>query len=301
MQKKYNKVFFAPTPWADSESILQDYKMQTPGQSGVWENVSAVQNYVDADFLLIQDECLDIELLRKFPRHKILYVNREATINYLKREKKNGYKVFSFWDGSGYLPVRWSYKSESIFSNLNTVYSGVEFDYDQLSLLELPHKERNLCTVLSNKSDTSGHRTRKKFVHGYATHYEIDVFGSVDFANREFVDGSKFKTLLKYRYCLAFDNQDFLTNFVGTQFTDAVLAWTVPIFWGGANLLKYYPKDSFLQFDATKRHSRKMIAEFLSQDDFFARIGALAEARELVLNQYNLWPTIKRVLDSENS
>jgi hypothetical protein len=281
--------------------MLDDYRMQTPGRLGVWDNLIGVQNIVEADYLLIQDECPDLELIQNFSPDKILYVSREATVNYLKRENTKGYLVFSFWDNSGYLPVRWAYKSESDSANSGSVYSGVELDYDQLSKLEVPNKKFLLCSVLSNKSDTKGHRIRKKFVQDFMRENEIDVYGSASFANKKFIGGSKFETLLKYKYCLAFDNQDNLSDFVGTQFTDAILAWTVPIFWGGADLSKYYPKGSYLQFDARNRRSKREIAEFLKRDDFSSRLPALFEARELLLNQYNLWPTIKRVLDSENS
>lgn len=300
MHKGNLKIFFASTPWANSQSISKDYRMQTPGRSGIWNSIEVTEDIRQADYLLIQDYCEDFELLRQFPRNKILYVSREATINYMRKCDTKSFIKFSFWDNSGYLPVRWAYGSEGISTTSKAVYTGIEFDYDHLKNLKAPTKSLEICTVLSNKSDTKGHKIRKKFVANYLKKHSIDVFGSVNYANKQFKEGSKFSTLLDYKYCLAFDNQDNLTNFVGTQFTDAILAWSVPIFWGGAHLAKYYPSDSFFQFDARKKDSISIISEMISNDDYSRRLPAISEARDLILDYYNLWPTIERVLDMES-
>ena len=293
----YKNIYFAPTPWAASQSVENDFRFQTPNRSGIWQDLKSVDDYKDADFLIVQDQCSDSEILNYFNENKIIYVNREATINYLKKQKNRFENTFSFWDGSGYLPVRWAYQSEGSKNVGMNVYSGIEYDYDALLNLKKPHKDLKICSILSDKSDTKGHRIRKKFTRRYMKRFPLDVYGSFKHSNKDLIMNSKFQTLLKYKYCLGFDNQDSINDFIGTQFTDAVLAWTVPIFWCGTDLSRYYPERSFIQFDARDSDEIDRIQEIINEDDFDARLPYLQEARNLILNKYNLWPTLEKIIE----
>ena len=127
--------------------------------------------------------------------------------------------------------------------------------------------------------------------------FPLDVYGSFKYSNKDLIMNSKFQTLLKYKYCLGFDNQDSINDFIGTQFTDAVLSWTVPIFWCGTDLSRYYPEGSFIQFDARDSDEIDRIQEIVNEDDFDARLPYLQEARNLILNKYNLWPTLEKIIE----
>ena len=35
--------------------------------------------------------------------------------------------------------------------------------------------------------------------------------------------------------------------------------------------------------------------------DYEERLGAITEARNLILNEYNIWPTIKKVIDTSEA
>ena len=126
----------------------------------------------------------------------------------------------------------------------------------------------------------------------------IDLYGSINFANKELKDNDKFYALSNYKYCLAFDNQDTIKNFFGTQFTDSILYWTVPIYWGGADLNRFFPEDSFIQIDIRKPDEVNKVIEIIQNDDYESRIPALKEARNLILNKYNMWPMINEILET---
>ena len=61
------KIYFAQTPWSNSEETLEDYRFQTPNNAGIWEDIVAVTNPKEADYLIIQDETPDKQLLQAFP------------------------------------------------------------------------------------------------------------------------------------------------------------------------------------------------------------------------------------------
>ena len=287
------KIYFAPTPWSSSSQVLEDYRYQTPGNSGVWENIVATTNLEESEYIVIQDETSDKSLYDKFPPNKRLYFNREAlSVCILNNHPIENYNRFSFWDGTGYLPTRWWYGS-------NWSSGGINLDYDKLVDLEMPEKTKNLSCILSNKTMNEGHNLRKKFTEQFLNSYHFDLFGSVSFANSNLPDNNKFNTLKNYKYCLGFDNQDFIKDFFGTPFTDSILSWTVPIFWCGTDLKRYFPEKSFIQIDIRKENEIERLIELLKNDDYESRIPALTEARNLILNKYNFWPTIKKVIDNE--
>jgi hypothetical protein len=286
------KFYFAPTPWSSSQQVFEDYRFQTPNNLGVWEDIQATTNIDEAEFLVIQDECYDVAVINKFPPQKRLYFNREALSTHLKgKYPSSEYNRFSYWDGTGYLPLRWWYGS-------NWSSGGVNQDYNSLISLDIPEKTKNLCCVLSNKEMTEGHRLRKQFTQNFINKYNFDLYGSVSFKNSEIPNNDKFSVIKEYKYCLGFDNQDFIKDFFGTQCTDTILAWTVPIFWCGQDLSKYLPEGSFIQFNARDLNEIDRIIDVIENDDYQARIPALEEAREYLLNQHNFFPTIKKVIDN---
>jgi hypothetical protein len=243
---------------------------------------------------VIQDECNDKNILDRFEPKKRLYFNREALSTHLKNKyPQSEFNRFSFWDGSGYLPTRWWYGN-------NWSSGGINKNYDELIDFNIPEKTGNLCCILSNKVMNEGHELRKDFTKKLLEKYDFDLYGSVSFANKTLPNNDKFGTVKNYKYCLGFDNQDFIKDFFGTPLTDSLLSWTVPIFWCGQDLKKYFPEGSFIQFDARKKESEmNRIIEIIENDDYEKRIPLIKEARENILKKYNFWPTIKKVIDND--
>ena len=274
--------------------------MQTPSQDGVWHEVRATDDISIADYAVIFDSDPYSEAALLPPARKI-YISREALDSRsIRRYSAKKYKHFSFWNGTGYLPVKWVYTDNS---QTGTGYSGIELNYGELSELKVPPKTKLICSTLSSKTLTRGHRVRLNFTKKFMAAFDqLDVFGSAPFANSSLIDNSKTKTLLPYAFQLAFDNQCHLNNFVGTQFTDSLLLWSKPIFWGSRDVFKFYPKNSFLWFDAEKPKSEiPRIVEEICFERYSDSLNAIEEARDNVLNTYNFWPTLEQILDSEET
>lgn len=283
------KICFAPTQWASSEVMLEDYKLQTPNNDGVWEDLIGVANYEEADYIVIQDNTIIKPNLNSFPKEKLLYFSREALDNFsIRQYPEDKFTHFSYWDNTGYLFTKWIYKRQG--------YGGTSKTYSELINENLVTKNKQLCCILSNKEMCEGHTLRKKFTKELLTKYEFDLYGSVSFRNSNLVDNDKNKTLVNYKYCLGFDNQDNIDNFFGTQFTDAILAECCPIFWCGTDLSKHFPDGSYIQIDIKKENETDRIIEILKNDNFEKRIPAIKEAKKLLLNKYNVWPTIKSII-----
>lgn len=285
------KIFFAPNWGLTPEQMISDYVKQTPGESGSWNNIVAVTNPKDADYLIIQDNC-DRSLFSYFEKDKRLYFVREALDSTSVNEYSDT-KRYSYRDDSCFLWTKWHYIN---------MPCGVNKTYDELIAEDTNpyNKNKLLSCVESGKTITEGHRLRYNFLVDFMNNNSdlLDLYGSINFKNKELKNDDKFYALSNYKYCLAFDNQDIFKNLFGTQFTDSILYWTVPIYWGGANLDRFFPKESFVQIDIRKPNEMERVIDIIQNDDYESRLPAIKEARELILNKYNLWPMIDEIINT---
>lgn len=304
------KIYFAPTTNISTEQFIKEFCMQTPGGKGVWNNITYARKIKDADYLIIQDYTSNEDLMNKFSKKNIIYFNREVLDkkNFYKYKKKK-IRIFSFWDNSGYLFSKWIYTKrvkKFSFKNLYNYlfskyqnYEGLKKSYDQIKIDTYKQKSKLLCCVLTNKKYTEGHKIRINFTEQFIKKFPLNLYGSIKFKNSDIkkYNNNKYKLLKNYKYCLGFDNQDHVEKFFGTQFLDAILSWCVPIFWCGADLKKFFPKNSFIQFDARKPDTEiPRIIEILNKDDYNKRLPDLKIARDLILNKYNFWPTVENII-----
>tara|TARA_B100001113_G_C20996842_1_gene573154 strand:+ start:59 stop:940 length:882 start_codon:yes stop_codon:yes gene_type:complete len=286
------KIYFAPNWGLTSEQMIDDYVKQTPENTGRWNDIVVVSDPVEAEYLIIQDQC-DASVLSYFDEDKRLYFSREAmdsvSINSYPNTKK-----FSYWDDTGFLWTKWWYPNKSS--------GGINKTYDELTKEDTNPYDKNklLSCVQSDKTVTEGHILRYNFLVDFMDKSPelLDLYGSINFSNKDLKDNDKFYALSNYKYCLAFDNQDTIKNFFGTQFTDSILYWTIPIYWGGAELDRFFPKNSFIQIDIRKSNELDRVIDIIKNDDYEFRLPALKEARELILNKYNMWPMIDEILET---
>ena len=288
------KIYIAGNSGENSDSLVLDYIKQTPNNKGKWGDICYTLDYREADFLIIHDNISSKKILKFFPKNRIIYISREA----LDSKSINKFPIdkcvhFSFWDKSGYLPVKWIYGHNK---SKKTGYSGLNLTYDELKALK-PNKERLISSFVSEKKYTDGHKIRLNFLEHFSKGYNlIDNYGTNSNSNTTLSNNEKKDTLLDYKYSLGFDNQDSINDFFGTQFTDAMLCWTVPIFWCGTDLLRYFPGNSFIQFNARNVTEIKRISSIISEKDYLLRIDDISKARDLILDKYNFWPTVENII-----
>lgn len=109
----------------------------------------------------------------------------------------------------------------------------------------------------------------------------MDLFGKgINFITDK-MDG-----LLPYRYSLAIENAS-IPYYFTEKINDCFLAYTVPLYYGCRNIDKYFPSRSYIPIDINNSDAAiKKIRDVIENDDWNARLDAVKEARELVLNQY---------------
>ena len=157
-----------------------------------------------------------------------------------------------------------------------------------------PEKQKLFSVVSSYKAFSKGHYERRRFVRRLVERYgnQVDVFGE---GIRDFRD--KWDVLAPYRYQIVIENScnpDYWTE----KLADCYLANTYPIYHGCPNALDYFPEKSFTPIDIRNTEEALRIIEETMRNDLFAqRQQEMKEAKELVLDKYNLFNCLARICD----
>lgn len=271
------KIYFAPA-WGLSNKEMTDwYKRQTPNKSGVWDNIEYTYNYGEADYIIMQETTnLNID------KNKTIFFGKEP--DYITKNRcPNCFRNFHFEIGNSWFPQTW----------------WVDISYDDLKNLE-PNKNRKLSAINSKKRSTKGQDKRYEIIEKITKKYphEIEVWGGITTVNKNnptFKDKlpprDKKNGLLPYKYHLAIENGS-RPFYFSEKIIDPLLCWSMPIYWGCEKIDKFLPKGSYVKIDIDDPHVVDKIIEISNSNLWEENIENIKEAREIILDKYNLWPTI---------
>lgn len=166
-------------------------------------------------------------------------------------------------------------------------------DYDALKSAPRPTKDLMISTVCSSKQQAHTlHKKRYDFVQWLRGKIpELEVYGH---GVRDIAD--KAEAIDPYRYHIAIENHICRHHWT-EKLSDCFLGWSVPIYCGCPNAGDYFPEDSIIRIDIGKPDDAlEIIRSAVTGDDFERRLPAVAEARRLVLEEYNLFAVISRIV-----
>lgn len=170
-------------------------------------------------------------------------------------------------------------------------------DYDTLKSMPFPKKTKLLSVVSSNKAFTKGHLKRIRFVERLKEYYgdKIDVYGR---GYNEFVD--KLDVTLPYKYHIVIENTS--EKYYWTEkLADSYIGCSFPIYYGCTNVSDYFPEGSYKTIDIDDfENSVRIIDELITSETFDKAKPLLAECRDLVLDDYNMFDFIAKCLDRLN-
>ena len=81
---------------------------------------------------------------------------------------------------------------------------------------------------------------------------------------------------------------------------DPLLCWSMPIYWGCKNIDKFLPEGSYINIDVDDPRAIDKIIEISNSDLWENSLDKISEARELILDKYNLWSSIELGIKNEN-
>ena len=97
----------------------------------------------------------------------------------------------------------------------------------------------------------------------------------------------KENVLAQHEYSIEID-VGLTKHYFSERVFDSLLMWCMPLYWGGTNLEDYLPAECFKYID--------IYGDGRDLFDAKRKISAIAEARDLLLNKYQLWPRVYEVI-----
>lgn len=263
----------------DSPHLLR----QTTGEKGIWGGIRFTLDAVeDCDYLIFLNNCMTTPTTVRCPRENIWAIMQEPFQRGHTDWMREGHVFFS----KVFTPYPPSRENKYVRSQPALPWH-VDKTYDELLSLPLPQKEEKLSWIVGNANTLPGHDKRFNLLRTIQKSQilPIDLYGRAVCPIED-----KWTGLAPYRYSLAIENsagRDYWTE----KLADCFLSWTVPIYYGCSNLEDYFPGESFIRIniDEPERCVEEIMA-ILASDDWGKRLPALEEARNLILNRYQLFP-----------
>ena len=166
-------------------------------------------------------------------------------------------------------------------------------DYDTMKSTSHPPKTAAISTVCSSKQQTHTlHKKRYDFIQWLAERMpDLQVFGH---GVRDIED--KAEAIDSFRYHIAIENHVCEHHWT-EKLSDCFLGWSLPIYHGCPNATDYFPEDSFIRIDIDHpEEAERIIRGAIEDGEYERRLPAISEARRLVLDEYNLFAVIERII-----
>lgn len=284
---------------------------QTPHNFGKWGNIQMLANHPEPDFLLMyqfdfprqqkdrswlgklrqqRHQNSEDELLKKMrgvPKERIIYLIREPPLPEVIENTKANYARAKLYCGyiSGpddfapkpdYMPAIW-YHSNS---------------FRELDEMPAPPKTKLCSWITSGISRSSNHRHRLNFINLLQEReVNFDLYGRnlPNWTRNNGFVHNKWHAVAPYYYNLAIENYAENEWYVSEKLWDALLAWCLPIYYGGGAADKLLPAGSFLRLPSLDEKGVEFIQEVTATPDYWQEAREkIAEARQIILHKLNL-------------
>lgn len=170
-------------------------------------------------------------------------------------------------------------------------------DFDEMAATPPFDKTGQVSTVCSSKQQRHTlHHRRYQFVQNLRSRLpELEVFGH----GVRFID-DKAEAVDPYRYHIAIENHVSRHHWT-EKLADCFLGWSLPIYHGCPNAADYFPEDSFIPIDIDKPdEAEEIIRRAIRDGEYERRLPAIREARRRVLEEYNLFAVVSRMIESRD-
>ena len=286
------KIYFASNWGQSSKEITDFYKRQSPLGNGTWNSIQSVNNINDCDFVIVLDDTKEFIPFDK----KIIFLGREPN-HVIPREiskkwEHNSYNFLHHEFNNCWLAQTW----------------WVDMNYETLN--DPPAKKtKNLSVIDSGKVSIRGHVDRINAIHSILNKYphDIDLYGNItnhpQYHNTPYCKHSlphkdKRQGLIDYRYSLVIENGQ-TDYYFSEKISDSIMCWTTPIYFGCRNIHKFLPEGSYINIDINDPNFPDRVMEIISSNYHEDNLDKLIDARKLIMDKYNIWPTIEKAIDKK--
>jgi hypothetical protein len=311
-------VFFCCSWDTDTTKFLTEkYNPLTPHSNGIWKGIKSVNNINDAEWTVIIDDIHpeQRDMILKFNKDRIICIPREparSNPGYLQHSFK--YKLtydnfFHSW--SSIMCIKKTYDELLTFNKYpeitiksklcSTVTSGLVFNTgiykERVEFIKKLSKETN---KFSDKIDIFGYNwTQDELGNMYKGTLDGFNTGTANKLDNLITGSTKWDGIVNYKYSIAIENS-VKDNYFSEKFTDCILAWTIPIYYGCPNINKYFPKECYYTIDINSPTVFDDIETILNTPITEMQINALKKARNVILNEHNVWDQVNTIISNDS-
>ena len=311
------KIFFT-CPWNDK--IINSYKNNTPNNKGIWKNIEGVTNINEANYIIVLDDLhkfildkgMEYFINNFYKNNKIIHFQRENTTILKSNTNKSWYVKYI-------LPkIKYNITYEDNFFYTFAAASFIDKTYDELKMMKYEdlNKNKNISCIVSSKvlsHITPNYQKRVNFIKKYSNENinNIDIYGYG--WNKEILgdnykgqlgsyhnnnnDTNKSHGLVNYHYSICLENL-IEEKCISEKATDAILCWSIPIYWGNECIKKYFPEKSYYLINVENPNINKEINNIIKDKPSTEQIKYLEEARNIILDKLNIWEQIYQIINN---
>ena len=289
------KICFICSWGDDSIKILDRYRLFTNNLDGKYKNLIGIDNINISDIVVCLDDIPKNFELNLLKNKKVICFQREPFVNNRKCEKLNI-----------------EYYSYDKLHHVVTYPQFINKNFDYLEKLKYNIKDKIVSVIMSNKNSNHSYQLRVNFLINLSKKYPnlIDIYGAgwkdelgiaykgelSSYHNKQNnIKETKYDALIRYKYSICIENCS-INNYFTEKFTDAILCWTIPIYYGCNNIFEYFPPNSYYYIDINNPNVYDEIINIIAKPITNENIKALEEARYLILNKYNIWNKINDLI-----
>lgn len=171
-------------------------------------------------------------------------------------------------------------------AGLSMGFYTYELGHDSILNLEVPKKQHRIAVVCSNQTATEGQRARLRFLDSLKAQLGETM---VHFGKGFTPVDDKLDAILPYAYHLVLENCQ-TPDYWSEKIVDVLIGHAYPFYVGAPNLADYLPIDSFTALDPNQPElAAELITKAIQEDRWNLSRESCIEARERVLNEYNLF------------
>jgi hypothetical protein len=265
-----------------------DLLQQTPGNTGIWEDVEfTVDGTQAADYVIVLNHPMQDSAVTCPPSH-VWAIMQEPPTDF--------HKPLHRCD-PGYARI---YTTDTDLKGRRYVQSQpalpwhINRSYDFLKTVEAPSKTGEISWVTSNLTNIQGHRDRMAFLEAIRGKLEFDLFGR-GFSLVE----DKWQAIAPYQYGIAVENYS-NPYYWSEKIADCFLGWSMPIYYGCTRITDYFPAESMVLIDIYRpEDALERIRKAVHAGRWQKNLDAIHFAREQVLEHYQFFPFVARQIEKE--
>lgn len=282
------------------DKLLELFRKFTPNKLGIWGQLKGEPHY-NTDYYGVIDYLPD-SLRDRIDTSKVVYLGAHPP-------SMQAYRDMS------------QYKGIKMYDCKHTFGFGewwLNFTYDELTAMQPPVKTKKLGAIVSNADTQFYHVKRlewlKRFTDSNPTDFDLhgriipttdnmkkyyrgvcgswDPRGAASSGGNDHMSGKE-QVTLEHEYIIEFDAYN-ENHYFGERIFDTLLGWASPIYWGGTNLHQYLPPECFSYLDIDGKGDD--VKAIMSSNLYQSKLPFISKARNILLNELQLWPRIHRAI-----